>query len=256
VIAVAARDVALPRGRVNVLEPTTLAVPAGQLVGLIGPNGAGKTSLLRCLAGLVASSGTVTLFGAPVKARSRQDMARQVSFIPQSPRVPRGMRVSDYVMLGRNPHLRPLAVESLADRRIVGAALKRLDIDTLGHRPVDTLSGGEMQRAVIARALAQQAPLMLLDEPTSALDLGRQQEVLGLIDCLRREQGLTVIAALHDLTLAGQYADRLLLLKRGSVVADGAPDQVLRPEIIGECFGAAVDVVAGDSPIVIPRRSA
>jgi iron complex transport system ATP-binding protein len=138
----------------------------------------------------------------------------------------------------------------------VARALRRLDLDALASRALSTLSGGERQRAVLARALAQEAPLLLLDEPTTALDIGRQQSVLELVDCLRRELGLTVVAAMHDLTLAAQYADRLVLLSRGFVAADGPPADVLTEWALAEHYQARVDVLPGPAPVVVPRRAA
>src|SRR5205823_739989 len=157
-----------------------------------------------------------------VTALSQRQAARNVAMLVQEPQMPAGMTVSQYVLLGRVPHLGYLGRESSRDRRIVRDIVRRLALEDMTSRPLDRLSGGERQRAAIARALAQQAPVLLIDEPTSSLDVGRQQSVLELIDQLRREQELTVIAAMHELTLAGQYADRLALLVAGRLVAVGA----------------------------------
>lgn len=241
----------------RVLEEVTLSVPERSWVGLIGPNGAGKTTLLRVIAALIPFSGRVDLAGEPVDSMSRRRLSRAVAYLPQRPILPEGVTVSDYVMLGRTPYIPYLGMESRHDRRVVAAVLQRLELDALADRQIGSLSGGETQRAVLARALAQQSPVLLLDEPTSALDVGHQQQVLDLIDRLRAEEGLTVVSALHDLTLAGQYTERLILLQRGRVMAEGPGEQVLTEELIARHFHASVRVesVPGSGPTVIPIRS-
>jgi iron complex transport system ATP-binding protein len=250
-------SVTVSHRQATLISDITATVECGEFVALIGRNGAGKTTLLRTISGMTAFAGDVRLTGETIRRRSRRQLARTVSLIPQSPTVPAGMCVSHYVALGRTPHLGLLGAERPADRRAVSNALQRLDIGLLASRRVETLSGGEMQRVVVARALAQEAPVMLLDEPTSALDLGRQQEVLELVDDLRRDGGLTVIAALHDLTLAGQFADRLLLIDRGRLVATGRPRDILSAATVQRYYGAQVEVIAnGAAPVVVPRRRA
>jgi iron complex transport system ATP-binding protein len=166
------------------------------------------------------------------------------------------MSVVDYVLLGRNPYIPPLGRESRADRAAVDDVLTRLGLVTFRNRQLSTLSGGERQRAFLARALAQEAPLLLLDEPTSALDVGHQQDVLELVDELRRDRSLTVLATMHDLTVAGEYADRLILIAEGRVVAVGRPAEVLTEELIAKQYKASVRIVDGErGPIVVPVRS-
>jgi iron complex transport system ATP-binding protein len=164
--------------------------------------------------------------------------------------------VLDYVLLGRTPYVPYLGIESATDLTVVADLLDTLELRELADRPVTSLSSGEFQRAVLARALAQEAPLLLLDEPTSSLDLGHAQQVLELVDQMRSRRGLTVVSALHDLTTAGQYADRLVLLVGGSVVAEGPAPEVLTEELIATHYGASVRVV--DDPaggiVVIPTR--
>jgi len=163
--------------------------------------------------------------------------------------------VAEYALLGRTPYIGYLATESRADEHAAAAALERLTLTTFATRPLDSLSGGELQRVVLARAITQQASILLLDEPTSALDLGHQQQVLELVDELRHAEGLTVVAAMHDLTLAAQYADRLLLLDRGQVVADGCAEEVLDAERIAALYGAQVRVFKEDRVVfVLPER--
>jgi iron complex transport system ATP-binding protein len=167
------------------------------------------------------------------------------------------MTVGEYVLLGRTPHLGPLAKEGAHDREAAASALERLELLDLAERRLGTLSGGEKQRAVVARALAQESPIVLLDEPTAALDIGHQQQALELLDALRAGSGLTLVAAMHDLTLAAQYADRMVLLDAGRVAADGAPGEVLTEEAIARHYGASIDVVPVNGRIaVVPRRLA
>ena len=235
----------------NVVDGVSFAVEQGEWVTLIGPNGAGKSTLLRCVAGLIGHHGQIALDGHALRRLGRREVARRVAIVPQSPLMPAAMSVREYVLLGRTPYVSYAGREGRRDRAATEEAMGRLDLADLAARPLGTLSGGERQRAVLARALAQEAPLLLLDEPTSALDAGRQQEALELIDALRLDAGLTVLAAMHDLTLAGQYASRLLLLSGGRIVARGAPAEVLTEPLIAEHYGARVRIVDG---AVIPVR--
>jgi iron complex transport system ATP-binding protein len=167
------------------------------------------------------------------------------------------MTVSDYALLGRTPHIAYLAMESQSDREHCARVIDRLGLSALASRHLSTLSGGERQRAVLARALAQEAPVLLMDEPTSALDLSHRVEVLELVDDLRKQWGLTVISALHDLTLAGQFADRLLLMSNGAVSAQGTPAQVLREPVLERAFGCPIRTIHTDDGelVIVPRRT-
>jgi iron complex transport system ATP-binding protein len=242
----------------TVLERLDVAAAPGEWVGLIGPNGAGKTTALRAAAGLVPYTGSVRVCGREVSATPGRRLARDLALVPQSPATPADLRVSEYVLLGRNPYVSYFGSESRADLDAAARAMRRLDLDRFAGRELGSLSGGERQRAVLARALAQEPSLLLLDEPTGALDIGRQQFVLELVDCLRRDYGLTVIVAMHDLVLAAQYADRLLLLSGGRVVADGTPTEVLTEHNVGGHYRARVALVsAGNGALaVIPSRAA
>ena len=165
------------------------------------------------------------------------------------------MTVGEYVLMGRTPHLGPLAKEGRRDREAAAQALARLDLLGYEERRLGTLSGGEKQRVVVARALAQEARIVLLDEPTASLDIGHQQQALELLDLLRAESGLTLVAAMHDLTLAAQYAERMVLIDAGRVVADGSPRQVLTEALIGKHYAAAIEVVDVRGRIaVVPSR--
>ena len=232
-------------------------VKPGEWLCLIGPNGAGKSSVLRAVAGVTGHQGKILVDGAPLEARSSRRRAQLIAYVPQSPVLPQGMTGAEYVLLGRNPFVSHFGSESTLDFDMVSDVIDRLDLAQLATRDVDTLSGGERQRLVIARAVAQEAPILLLDEPTSALDIGHQQQALELVDRLRREHGLTVVSAMHDLTLAGIYSDRLALLHAGHCVARGNAEEVLRPETLGEFYGVSVRVHRDDDGtiIVVPHRS-
>jgi iron complex transport system ATP-binding protein len=243
VTAIELSSVSVSYGGVPVLRDLSARVPAGAWIGLIGPNGAGKTTLLRAVAGLVPHAGRILLGGVEVSAMGRRRLSRTVAYVPQRPAVPEGMAVADYVLLGRTPHIPYLGTESRRDRQVVAEVLDRLELTGLADRPLGSLSGGEAQRAILARALAQQGPVLLLDEPTAALDVGHQQQVLELIDALRIEEGLTVLSAMHDLTLAGQFSDHLVLLSGGQAVAEGPAGSVLAEGLIREHYGARVRVL-------------
>jgi iron complex transport system ATP-binding protein len=252
---IALEGVTVELGGRAVVDGVDLDVPEGEWLALIGPNGAGKTTLLRAVARLLPYRGSISLAGRSTAELHRSELSRLVAVVPQEPSTPPWMTVAEYVLLGRTPHLGPLAKEGARDREAAARALARLDVLDCGARTLGTLSGGEKQRVVVARALAQDARIVLLDEPTAALDIGHQQQALELLDSLRAESGLTLVAAMHDLTLAAQYADRVALLDRGRVGADGAPVDVLTEESIAAHFGASIDVVRVDGRIaVVPRR--
>jgi iron complex transport system ATP-binding protein len=240
---IAADRVSVRFGGATALDQVSVRVATGEWVALVGPNGAGKTTLLRAVAGLLDCEGTVTIAGRPAGALSRRARARLVAYVPQRPLFPAEMTATEYVLLGRTPHIGYFRVETAADRRISAEMLDRMQLSAMAGRPLRTMSGGELQRLVLARALCQQAPVLLLDEPTSALDLGRRVDALELIDQLRRERSLTVLSAVHDLTLAGQFADRLVLLASGRVAAAGPPAQILRAELLSAYFGAGIQVL-------------
>lgn len=228
-----------------VLEQVSLQVARGEWLGVIGPNGAGKSTLLQVIANLTDFDGHVAL------ADNTTPAPTDIALVPQNPVLPPGMTVSEYVLLGRTAHLGWLMRESASDRAEVAAVLKRLDLVRFASRFVDSLSGGEAQRVLVARALAQQAPIILLDEPTSALDIGHQTIVLDLLDDLRRADDITVIAAMHDLTSAARYADRLVVLHDGRAVADGAPRDVLTEELLASVYATRLRVRNVDGEIVV-----
>jgi iron complex transport system ATP-binding protein len=257
------QDLTVRLGSATVLQSLDLRAVAGEWIGLLGPNGAGKSSALRALAGMLRTqgssvevTGTVEVAGRSLNKLDRKSVGRLIAVVPQAPVIPVGMSVFDYALLGRTPHLGWFGRPGAADRDVVTRLLDRLDLAHLTNRPLTSLSGGERQRAVIARALAQQAPVLLLDEPTSALDVGHQQQVLELVDELRVQHGLVVISAMHDLTLAGQYAHHLVLLVKGIGVGCGSPAEVLIAEVLERHYNARLrSVHSPDGRIaVVPTR--
>ena len=239
----------------TLVDDIDLEAGDGEWVSVIGPNGAGKTTLLRAISGLTAADGVVEVLGQPVRDLGTRERSRAVALVPQIPVVPTAMPVVDYVLLGRTPHIPMFGTEGPGDLTVATAVLEHLDLTALGGRRLETLSGGELQRVMLARALAQDAPVLLLDEPTTALDIGHQQEVLDLVDELRTSRGLTVVSTMHDLTLAGQYADRLVMLAEGRVVATGAADDVLTEANVARYYGARVRVLhEPDGIVVLPVR--
>ena len=250
------RGVSARYGNRVVAEGVDVDLPAGSWLAIIGPNGAGKSSLLKAILGAVDHDGEILLDGGPASRLSSRERARAIAYAPQNPQLPDRLTVTDYVLLGRTPHLAPLARERRVDLELVEQALDRLDLGELAGRPLHTLSGGERQRAVLARVLAQQAGLLLLDEPTTGLDIGHSQALLELVDRLRAEDGATVVTTLHDLTLSAQYADRLLLLHGGAVVAYGTPDEVLTRENVARHYAADIEILKTDNGnlVVTPTR--
>ena len=253
--SLAVRSLSVSIGGRPILDDVSVATSSGGWLGIIGPNGAGKTTLLRAIAGLVPARGTVEIDGRDAATMRPRERARSVAIVAQRPVLPPAMTVADYVLLGRTPHIAYLDTETRSDVDVAAAALARLDAGVYAERTLGTLSGGEQQRVVLARALAQQAPIVLLDEGTNALDVGSQQQVLELVSDLRRADGLTVVSAMHDLTLAAQYADTVTLLGGGRVVAAGAPADVIREDLIATYYGADVRVEhTPDGIVVYPVR--
>ncbi|MFT7601496.1 MAG: iron complex transport system ATP-binding protein [Acidimicrobiales bacterium] len=258
-VALEVSNIDIRYGPCTVLAGVSFEVQSGGWLGLIGPNGAGKSSLLKTIVGPTlgahTATGEVRIGGRQLAGRSR---ARSIAYLPQDPMLPAGMTVAEYVLLGRSAHLSWLANEGEVDRMAARRAMTRLDLEAFADRDVSALSGGEAQRVCLAKALAQEAPLLLLDEPTSALDLGHQVAVLDLVDELRRELDLTVVAAMHDLTAAGRYADELLLLAEGKSLAHGPPENVLTEETLGAVYGADITMMTAPDGtlVVLPNRRA
>jgi iron complex transport system ATP-binding protein len=221
-----------------ILRDVSLAVAAGERVALIGPNGAGKSTLLRALAGtLQPTAGRVLLGGAPIATLERVQVARRLAVVPQQAALPFAMRVEEVVALGRLPHEAPLRGTRPADRAAVAAAIERVGVGHLMGRDARELSLGERQLVLLALAVAQDAPVMLLDEPTVHLDLRHQVEAMELLRDLNERDGTAMIAVLHDLGLAAHFFPRLVLIQGGRIVADGPPAEVLTDDRIRDVFG-------------------
>lgn len=253
-MTLAARDLAFrwPGGE-DVLRGVDLEVRSGALCCVLGPNGSGKTTLLRCLLGhLAPSGGEVLLDGRSVMAWRPADRARRVAYVPQFPTSAFGFTVEELVLAGRYARLGPLGLAGPPDREKVEQALDRTGTLHLRHRGLDEISGGEAQRVMVARALAQEPEVLLLDEPTSHLDLHHQLAVYGLLAEVAAE-GMAVLAVSHDLNVAARFAGRLVLLREGRVVADGPPAAVLAPGVLEATFGVRVELVpvpGGGVPMV------
>ncbi len=250
------RGIDVTFGAAHVLHDVSVGVHEGGWLGIVGPNGAGKSTLLRTVAGAVSYEGSVLVNGEAIDGCSQRERAKLVSYVPQRPVYPYGMAVFDYVLLGRTPYLGTLASESREDIADVWAALEVMNLEKFAERDVSTLSGGETQRASLARVLAQRAPIVVLDEATASLDLAAQHDVLELIDRLRDDRGMTVISAIHDLTAAAQFCEHIVLIDGGRIVANGTPEEVLTEELLGEVFEPSIRVVDVEgSTVVVSLRT-
>ncbi len=215
----------------NIFNSVNVRIPAGTFTGIIGPNGAGKTTLLKLILKLLPPDRkSIFLDNKDITLFSRKDMARKMSYVPQTPGVDFGFTVKHMVAMGRNPHLRSFSSETSEDRAIVTDALKDTQIEYLSSKDISKISGGELQRVIIARALAQKPAVLALDEPTNHLDLNHQMKILSLVRDLSDVKGITVIAVLHDFNHALEYCDNLILMNGGAVVASGIPENVITPE--------------------------
>jgi iron complex transport system ATP-binding protein len=253
-------EIGVSYGERDVLHGVSLSVAAGEVVGLVGPNGCGKTTLLKAVAGAVPlRSGEVLIEGEPVAGLSGRERARRVAVLPQLAGLPPRLRALDAVVMGRTPYLGFFSQEGPEDYAIARRAIERVGAAELAGRDVGELSGGERQTILLARALAQQSPILLLDEPTASLDIGHQMSLFALVRDLAASEGRAVLAALHDLTLASLYCDRLVLLAGGQVVAEGSPASVLSLPNIEAAYGARATILfdAGiPAPVVVPYAGA
>jgi iron complex transport system ATP-binding protein len=255
--SLSAESLQLGYGERTIVDGLDLQVPAGRITAIVGANGCGKSTLLRALARLITPrAGRVILDGRTLQTRPTKEIARTLGMLPQAPVAPEGIVVADLVGRGRHPHQRMLARFSARDYEVVAQSLAATGISEFADRPVDELSGGQRQRVWIAMALAQETDILLLDEPTTFLDLAHQVEVLDLLTDLNRDRGTTIVMVLHDLNLAARYADHLLAMCDGKIVASGEPSAVVTRELIREVFDldalVVPDPVSG-TPIVVPR---
>jgi iron complex transport system ATP-binding protein len=243
--ALEVRGLSVAYGKRVVLRGVSLSLPAGRLVGLVGPNGSGKTTLIRAVSGVVEPlAGEVLLAGADSSRLSTRELALRVAVVPQNPQLPPAFSALELVLMGRTAHLKLLQGEGPADLEIARAAMLATETWELAERLIGELSGGERQRLLVARALAQQTPVLLLDEPTAHLDVGHQAATLRLMLRLCRDEGKAVLAAVHDLTLAAQFCDELVMLSAGSAVARGTPAEVLTAERLRQVYAAELHVLA------------
>ncbi|NLD58481.1 MAG: ABC transporter ATP-binding protein [Clostridiales bacterium] len=235
-------------GGAELIRGVTLCCAPGELLALLGPNGSGKTTLVRLLTGgLRPSSGRATLDGRPIASLSPRRLARAVALVPQSSAPPEGFTALDVVLMGRHPHLPRFAREGARDIEIARASMERTGVGGLADRPARTLSGGEWQRVLIARALCQEPRVLLLDEPVANLDIRYQLEVLRLLAALARG-GLAVVAVMHDVNLAARFSDRLAVLKDGRLLASGAPREVMTEALLADAYGVSGRVFPGAYP--------
>ena len=251
-----ARDLTLGYGERTVVEHLDLDVVDRGITAVIGPNGCGKSTLLRALGRLLRPrGGEVLLDGRRIGELPTRDVARALGMLPQSPTAPEGLTVADLVTRGRHPHQSWFRQWSRDDEAVVGEAMAWTGVSELADRAVDTLSGGQRQRAWIAMALAQGTDLLLLDEPTTHLDLAHAVDVLDLVDRLHHDRGRTVVMVLHDLSLAARYADHLVAMRDGRIVAQGPPRDVVTPELLADVFGLHAAVLpdpVSDGVLVVP----
>ena len=233
------QGVTLGYNRHPVLEDISLRASPGELVGLIGPNGSGKSTVIKALSHVISPvSGRILIGGRDIKSIPRRELACQVGVVPQMPLLPSTFTAFEIVLMGRNPHLGLFQSEGPRDWAIAREAMEKTGTTPLANRRVNELSGGEIQCLLIARVLVQETKAILLDEPTANLDIGRQVEILDLIRRLCTEKKLSVLAAVHDLNLAAQYCDRLLLINERRIHAEGTPAEVITDRIIKEVYGA------------------
>jgi len=239
-----------------VLENVSFEVASGEVVALIGPNGAGKSTLIRAVSGVIPAQGEVYANGINLQTLDSLRRARALAVVPQAVSLPPAFTVWETVLMGRAPHLGFLGQTSPRDEELARSALRRVHADGLIQRPIGELSGGERQRVLLARALCQSTPILLLDEPIAHLDLQYQVSMMELIRDLAREESLAVLVALHDLNLAAQYAHRIALLVNGALRAFGAPRDILTASLVSESYGLSVAVLEhplADAPLLLPQ---
>jgi iron complex transport system ATP-binding protein len=253
-------DLRVGYGDRAVIDGLALEIATGTITALVGPNGSGKSTLLKTLARLLKpSGGAVYLDGKAISSMPTAAIARELAILPQGPSAPAGLTVRELVEQGRFPHVGALRMLRHQDHAAISAALELTGMREFAHRPIDSLSGGERQRAWVALTLAQDTPILLLDEPTTFLDIGHQLEVLDLARRLNRERRMTIVLVLHDLNQAARYANRMIALSRGRVVADGPPADVLTPALLESAFNVRANIIIDPSsgtPVCLPYATA
>jgi iron complex transport system ATP-binding protein len=249
------RSITVNYGEIEILHELSLTVEAGEVASLIGPNGAGKTTLIRAISGVLPlRSGSVIIEEQDLATIPIDERARLLAVVPQARKLPPEYSVQQAVMMGRTPYLGWLGNPGITDYEKTKWAIDRTQISDFTERRVDELSGGEQQLVLVARALAQDSPVILLDEPTAHLDLRHQATILDLVHTLARERGLAVLMSLHDLNLVSLYSDRIALLSEGNILAVGSPNDVLIPQYLSDVYQVPLDIVPHpyrDVPLVL-----
>lgn len=255
-----ARDLVVAHGDRVIIDGLEISLPRGQVTAIVGPNGCGKSTLLNTLARILPPrGGSVLLDGQEIHRLPAREVARKLALLPQETSAPEGMTVEDLVRFGRQPHQSWLSQWSREDQRAVGKAIRAARLEGMEQRVLDELSGGQRQRAWIAMAVAQSTPLLLLDEPTSALDLGHQIEVFELIRHLTTRHGKSVAMVVHDLASACRYADRLIAMRDGRIIDQGAPAEIMTPALVETLYGVHCDILpdpASGAPLLVNIRRA
>jgi iron complex transport system ATP-binding protein len=258
-ILLGARHLSLGYGAVPIVDCLTVEITAGAVTAIVGPNACGKSTLLRGLARLLGPlTGQVILDGTDIARLRTKDVARRLGLLPQSSIAPEGITVADLVTRGRFPHQTLLRQFSRTDQQAVADAMESTGVTAIAGRQVDELSGGQRQRVWIAMVLAQQTPLILLDEPTTFLDIAHQIELLDLFTELNIERGRTIVAVLHDLNHACRFADEIIAMKAGVIVAKGDPSAIITADLVEEVYGLKCQIIDDPetgTPLVIPRAS-
>lgn len=258
--ALQAKQIDAHYGKRTILNGVDLEVTRGAVTALVGPNGSGKSTLLKvCTKLLAPRQGTVVLDGENIARLSTREMAKRLAILPQGPVAPANLTVRDLVEQGRYAQVGPFRMLRRQDHMAITRSIELVGLQALADRDVDTLSGGERQRAWLALALAQETPVLALDEPTTFLDIGHQLEVLELVRELNQTQGLTVLMVLHDLNHAASFADHMVVLNRGAIIASGSPWSIMQPPLLREVFGVTASVISDpltQKPLIIAHSSA
>lgn len=238
----------------KILDNLNITVGESEIMSLVGPNGSGKTTLIKCIDRILKPKGSILLDGREVQEMKQQEIARQIGYVPQSSSTPLATTVFDTVLMGRRPHISWRVTDQDLDK--VADMLERLNLQELAMRDFGQLSGGQKQKVLIARALAQEPTILLLDEPTSNLDMKHQLDVLETISSMVKEKGISAVMAIHDLNLAARFSDKLVMLKKGVVYAAGTPNELISEKNISDVYGVEALVMRSlDKPCIVPLRS-